>query len=123
MASGSRTATRVRKPKVDKLSSPSAAAPQEIELRGLVILPREGFEQGRGWVTYEGWDVWVLPTSTVIPSSAQPTVTRKWQDGDVISTDLLRIDGVEWQVDGPPAPYDKGSTRKGTRIRVKRVGT
>lgn len=117
MPTGARTATRIRRTKVDKLSTTPAGAESTLPMRGLIILPREAFEQGRGWVTYEGWDVYVLPSSTV------DDPPRPWVDGDVASTDILEIDGEEWQVDGPLAPYDKGTQRKATRIRVKRVGT
>lgn len=122
MPTGARTATRVRKTRTDKLSPTSTTAAEEIELRGLIILPRQSYEQGQGWVTIEGWDIYVLPSSRVIPSAAQPTVTRAYADGDVLASDLLRIDGTTWQVDGPPAPYDKGTTRKATLIKVTRVG-
>lgn len=118
MPTGTRTATRVRRPKADKLAAASSAEPSELEMRGLIILPRQAFESGRGWVTYEGWDIYILPSSTV---GDDPP--RAYADGDVISTDALEIDGVEWQVDGPPAPYDKGAQRKATLVKVKRVGT
>jgi hypothetical protein len=117
MPTGARTATRVRKPKVTKLSPPSTAPAAELPMRGLIILPRQAFEQGRGWTTYEGWDVYVLASSRV----GNPP--RPYADGDVVATDLLKIDGVDWEVDGPPAPFDKGTMRKATLIRVKRVGT
>jgi len=117
MPTGARTATRIRKPKVDKLSPTPTGPAATLPMTGLIILPREAFEQGRGWVTYEGWDIFVLPSSRV----GDPP--RAYADGDVVASDLLEIDGTNWQVDGPPAPYDKGSARKATRIRVKRVGT
>lgn len=117
MPTGVRTATRVRRPRVGKFDPPSTDPANELPMRGLIILPREAFEQGQGWVTYEGWDIFVMPASKV----DQPP--RAYEDGDVVATDLIRIDGIEWQVDGPPAPYDKGAVRKATRIRVKKVGT
>lgn len=119
MPTGARTATRVRKPKVDKLSTTPAGAETTLQMRGLVVLPRTAFESGRGWVTYEGRDVYVLESSSVNDGSGW----RKYEDGDVVATDLLDVDGARWQVDGPPAAYDKESTRKATLIRIKKVGT
>lgn len=123
MARGARTATRVRKARTGKLTSPPASVPEEIELQGLIILPRQTYEHGQGWITIDGWVIYVLPSSRVIPNAAQPTVTRGYEDGDIVHTDLLRIDGETWQVDGRPAPYDKGTKRKATEIKVKRVSS
>lgn len=119
MPTGARTATRVRKAKVDRLDSTPGGLADEISLTGLVILPRQSYEQGRGWVTIEGKDIYILPTSRVLVGSAPP---RPFADGDVLATDQLRIDGKIWQVDGPPAEYDKGVTRKATLVKVKNVG-
>jgi hypothetical protein len=121
MAKGARVITRVRKPKVDKLSTSSATTTDELRIIDVIILPREGYETERGWVTYEGWEIFILPSSRVVPPTPEPR--RAYVDGDIVATDLIRIDGVLWQVDGPPAPYDKGAVRKATRIRVKKVGS
>lgn len=118
MPTGARTIVVVRKPRTDKLSVAPAAAASETTITGCVILPRQAFEEGRGWVTYEGWDIYILPTSSV-----QADTPRGYQDGDILSSDRIRIDGNLWQVEGPPAPYDKGTTRKATLVKVSRVGS
>jgi hypothetical protein len=121
MPTGARIATVVRKPKVDKLSPTPAGATIETTLIGLIVLPRQTYEQGKGWITIDGRDVYILPTSRAIPAGT--TIPRKVEDGDVLASDQMRIDGDTWQVDGQPAAYDKGTTRKATLIRLKRVGT
>lgn len=119
MAKGVRTATRVRKARHDSLD-PAPESEDRIHLSGLVIVPREVYETGRGWTTVEGHDVYVLPSSRVAAVVGGPK--RRYADGDVISSDLLEIDGELWEVTGPPAAYDKGSKRKATKIQIKRVG-
>jgi len=119
MAKGFRTATRVRKARADRLD-PQPVGEDKLYLSGLIILPRQAYEAGRGWYTVEGWDIYVMPTSRV--AAAPGGQKRKWEDGDVVSTDVLVIDGERWQVDGPIAPFDKGHVRKATRIQVKKVG-
>jgi hypothetical protein len=88
-------------------------------MSGLIILPRQVEEEGRGWVTIEGWDIYILPSSRVKPD-AEPE--RAYADGDILATDQIRVDGELWQVDGPPAGYDKGTQRKATVVKVKKVG-
>lgn len=119
MPTGARTATRVRTAKIDKLSRTPAAAAAELPMSGLIILPRQQEEEGRGWVTIEGFDVYILPSSRVKPDG-EPA--RAYADGDILASDQLRIDGTLWQVDGPPAGYDKGTTRKATLVKVMKVG-
>lgn len=119
MPTGARTATRVRTAKVDKLSRTPAGDAAELPMSGLIILPRQSFEEGQGWVTIEGWDIYIMPSSRVQPEGGP---ARAYADGDIVATDQLRIDGTLWQVDGPPAPYDKGTQRKATLVKVKNVG-
>ena len=116
---GARTAIRLRKPQGDKLDPAPTGAVDQLLLAGLIIMPRESYEEGRGWVTIEGWEIWILQSSTALPAGG---ARRRYADGDILSTDQIRIDGKTWQVDGEPAPFDKGTVRKATRIRVKRVG-
>lgn len=119
MATGARTITVVRKTVVDKLKPAPSGTPGETVISKVIILPRQAFEQGQGWITLEGWDIYILPTSRVAVVGG----TRAYADGDILHTDQIRIDGVTWQVDGPAAPYDKGAVRKATLVKVKRVGS
>ena len=115
MATGARTITVIRTPRVDKLSPQSTSTPAEKTVTKVIILPRQSKETERGWVTIEGWEVWILPTSKV---DGEP-----YADGDILPSDTVRVDGVIWSMDGPPAPFDKGTKRKGTRLQLKRVGS
>lgn len=119
MPTGARTITVIREPKVDKLSTPSTDEAPETDITGVIILPRQFFEAERGWVTIEGYSIYILASSKV---QADPSA-RSYADGDILHSDKILIDGATWQVDGPPAGYDKGSTRKATLVQVKRVGT
>ena len=120
MATGARKAVRLRVEEQDRLDPTPPGEPDKIYLSGLIVLPREHLEQGRGWVTVDGYDIWVLPSSRV---GLTPTGARRaFQDGDIVSSDQIELDdGTLWQVDGNPAGFDKVATRKGTRIRVKKV--
>lgn len=119
MPKGARSITRIRKVKVDSLDPRPATPADSLPINGVIILPRQSFEQGRGYVTIEGWDIYILPSSKVVAGVAR----RGYLDGDIVSSDLIDIDGKRWQVDGEPAPYDKGDKRKATLIKVKKVGT
>lgn len=120
MAEGARTATRIRTVRRDKLDPTPAGADDKIYLSGLVVLPRQFFEQGKGWVTVDGYDIYVLATSRVQAVAGGPK--RPYRPGDVKADDRLEIDGDTWEIEGNPADYEKGRTRKATLIRVKRVG-
>lgn len=115
MATGDRTITVVRRPRRDKLSTAASVAPTETTITGVAILPRQTFEVNQGWVTVEGYDIWVLSSSSV----GDPG--RGYEQGDIVSSDFIRIDGVEWQVDGEPARYTKRGSFAGAKIQVKRV--
>jgi hypothetical protein len=41
----------------------------------------------------------------------------------VLSSDFIRIDGVEWQVDGPDAYFTKGGSFAAAKIQVKRASS
>ena len=120
MAAGARTATRIRPVRRDKLDPTPADEGDRIYLSGLVVLPRQFFEQGKGWVTIDGHDVYVLASSRVQEEPDGPK--RPYRPGDVKADDQLEIDGDTWEIEGNPADYEKGRTRKATLIRVKRVG-
>jgi hypothetical protein len=119
MATGDRTITVVRRAKKDKLSTAASSTPEEFDIRDVSILPRQALESERGWVNVEGYDIWVLASSTV----ADPAGDRGYADDDVLSSDFIRIDGVEWQVDGPDAYFTKKGSFAGAKIQVKRVGS
>jgi hypothetical protein len=118
MATGARTITVIRSPHVDKLAPKPTGEVPEVDITKVVILPRQNYEVERGWVTVEGWDIYILPTSKVQADDGP----RRFADGDILSTDTIRIDGVVWSVDGVPAPYDKGKVRKATKVQVKKYG-
>lgn len=120
MATGARTITVLRTPKVDKLAPKPTATVPETVITKVIILPRQNYEVERGWVTVEGWDIYILPTSKVQDPDTGP---RRFADGDILGTDTIRIDGVVWSVDGVPAPYDKGRVRKATKVQVKKYGS
>lgn len=102
---GSRTITVVRKAKVDRLSSAPAGSAPEHDVVGCVVLPRTSHEEGKGWVIVEGRMV-------IAPYGA-----------DVLATDLVRVDGVTWEVDGAPGDYEnKRGKGKATMFYLKRQG-
>jgi hypothetical protein len=119
VATGDRTITVVRRPRKDKLSTAASSEPTEFDIRDVAILPRQAVESDRGWINVEGYDIWVLATSTV----ADPDGDRGYADDDVLSSDFIRIDGTEWQVDGPDAYFTKKGSLAGAKIQVKRVGS
>lgn len=84
---GSRTVTVVRKAKVDRLSSDTAAETTH-DIKGCAVLPRTSFEQDKGWVIVEGRQV-IAPYGS-----------------DVLATDRVRINGETWNVDGEPGDYE-----------------
>lgn len=103
---GSRTITVVRKAKVDRLSSAPAGAAPEHDVVGCVVLPRTSHEEERGWVVVEGRMI-------IAPYGA-----------DVLATDLVRVDGETWEVDGAPGDYEnKRGKGKATILYLKRQGT
>lgn len=110
MPKGDRDITVVRKAHRDKLSTVDPAADETVgEIKAVVIMPRRALEADKGWVTIEGYTIWILPSS------------QGFSDGMIKSTDYIDIDGVEWQVDGPPGRF----TKKGsvyTELQVKKVG-
>lgn len=114
MPTGARTITVVRTPRVDKLAPKPTDQVPEYDITKVIILPRQNYEVERGWVSVEGYDIYILPSSRVDGSS--------YADGDILGTDTIRIDGVLWSVDGPPAAYDKGKVRKATKVQVKKYG-
>jgi hypothetical protein len=103
---GSRTIIVVRKPKVDRLSTAPAGAAPEHPVEGCAVLPRTSHEEERGWVIVEGRMV-------IAPYGA-----------DVLATDLVRVDGETWEVDGEPGDYEnKRGKGKATILYLKRLGT
>lgn len=119
MATGDRTITRIRRPHRGKLSTATGGSDETLEITAVAILPRQGQETEKGWVNVEGWDIWVLPTSKVQLGEG---VTRQYQDDDILSSDFVSIDGVEWAADGPDAVFTKRGRFKGAKIQVQKVG-
>lgn len=105
MPKGNETVTVVRQAKVDKLSSAPAGVAPEFDLEGCQVLPRQSFEEGRGWVNVDGWDVWCF---------TEPTQ-------EVLYTDQLRVRGDLYQIEGKPARYDKRGRFKALKIQTQAV--
>lgn len=110
MPKGDRDITVVRRTPHDKLSTTAPVDDETVgEVKGVFIMPRRALETDRGWVTIEGYTIWIMPTS------------QGFTDGMIRPTDLIDIDGTKWQVDGPPGRF----TKKGdvyTEVQVKKVG-
>lgn len=103
---GSRTITVVRKPRVDRLSTPPVGAPPEHDVTGCAVMPRTSFEQERGWVVVEGRMI-VAPFGS-----------------DVLASDQVKVDGETWDVDGEPGHYEnRRGVGKATILYLKRVGS
>jgi hypothetical protein len=115
MPTGDRTITVVRRARRDKLSTASSGTAPEFDITNVVILPRQALEAERGWTNIEGYDLWVLPTSRADG--------HEYTDDQVLSSDFIRIDGVEWQVDGPDAYFTKGGSFAAAKIQVKRASS
>ena len=119
MPKGSRTAVRIRPTGRRGSIHSSPTGDERIYLSGLIVLPRQFYEEGKGWVTIEGRDVYILASSRVQGVVGGPS--RGYDPDDVRASDQFELDGETWQVDGPPADYEKGVVRKATLVRLKRV--
>lgn len=116
MADGARSLTVIRTPRVDKLSPAPTGTPLQHAVTKVDILPRQNYEVERGWVSVEGYDVWLRKASRVDG--------RTYTDGDILGTDTVKLDdGTTWSIDGPPSRYDKGKITKGIKLQLKRYGT
>lgn len=103
---GRRTIVVVRAIKRDDLDLTVDGAPDEHEIKGCAILPRSSNEDGKGWVIVEGKMV-------IAPYGA-----------DVLATDLVKVDGETWEVEGFPGDYEnKKAIGKATIIYLTRVGS
>lgn len=120
MATGARTAVRIRPEQRSRFDRDPEGEGEKIFLSGLVVLPRQFYEEGKGWVTIEGRDVYVLASSRVQETEDGPK--RAYRVDDVKADDQLELDGELWEVEGPPADYEKGRTRKASLVRIKRIG-
>lgn len=105
MPRGTETVTVVRKPKATKLGPVDSTPPVEFDLEGCQVLPGQTFEQGRGWVTVDGWDVWVLE---------QP-------EQEPVSTDHVVVRGETFAIEGRPARFDKRGQFRALQIKARRV--
>jgi hypothetical protein len=103
---GSRTITVVRKPKVDRLATAPTGAPPEHDVKGCAVLPRTSHEEERGWVVVEGRMI-------LAPYGA-----------DVLASDLVKVDGETWEVDGAPGDYENRRGKgKATIFYLKKLGS
>ena len=107
MASGNEVVTVVRTTKVDKLSTPAAGPPDEFDLVNCQVLPRRALEEGRGWVSIDGWEVWCFTDPA----------------REVLHTDQVRIRGVLYSVEGKPARFDKRGKFKALSIVAAKAST
>lgn len=119
MPTGARTMTVVRQKRVDPLATvtaPDAATNTVID--GVIVLPSQTYETGQGWITIDGRDIYILPSSRVIEEGG----TRPFADTDLDSSDHVLLDGDDtpWQVEGGLAPFDKGAERKATKVSLRR---
>lgn len=103
---GKRTVVVVRQARVDRLKGDAAGPPDEHDIDGCAVVPRSSNEQGKGWITVEGWMV-------IAPYGA-----------DVLSTDQVRYDGKLWDVEGDPGDYETKRARgKATIFYLARLGS
>lgn len=104
---GKRTITVIRAPKVDRLSDSSSSTPSSFTISGCAIAPRSSFEDGKGWVTVDGYMV------------AAPF------GSDIVADDKVKLpDGTTWDVDGAPGQYEnKHASGKACIVYLKRVGS
>lgn len=86
----------------DRHGDPVGAPAAEVEVRDCLTYPRSSLEQGRGWVTIDGLNVF-------IPAGGQVPTAR----------DQVRAREQVWAVEGNPAVY----TGRGTIVNLKRAGT
>lgn len=107
MPSGTETVTVIRKPKVDKLTPASGTTPEEFDLEGCQLLPRRAQEEGQGWVSVDGWEVWCF----------------KNPGREILFSDQIRIRGDLYSIEGTPSVYDKRGTFKALQVTTKRVGS
>lgn len=107
MPRGNETVTVTRPLKADKLSPTPTGTPVEFDLTNCQVLPRRSFEDGRGWITIEGWDVWCFTDP----------------GREVLSTDHVKIRGIDYQIEGKPGRFDKRGQFKALNIVAKRVGS
>lgn len=91
---GNRTVQIIRKTKVDRLSTAAAPDDETHDIEGCAVLPRmmsgaqSSRETDKGWVIIEGRMI-------IAPYGA-----------DVLSGDLVSVDGKTWQVDGEPGNFE-----------------
>jgi len=102
---GSETVTVKPQVKVDRLRNPSGTAPEPYDIKGCFIWPRASLEEGKGWVTVEGLQVFA-PAGSVVPASAR-----------------VNARGEDYEVDGVPGDYRMHGRQRGILITLKRVGS
>lgn len=107
MPSGNETVSVVRRAKADKLSPAPTADPDGFDLVNCQVVPRRSLEEGRGWVTIEGWDIWCF---------TEPT-------REVLASDHIKVRGIEYQIEGKPARFDKRGRFKALNIVAQRIGS
>lgn len=107
MPTGNETVHVVLTVKRDRLDPTPATAPEEFDLKGCQVLPRQAREADGGWVNVDGWDIWCFKD----PGRAIPA------DATVV------VRGVPHGIEGTPALFDKRGKFKALKIVAVRAGT
>lgn len=104
MPTGVETITRVRKPKVDRLKTPTVEPVPNEDFTSCQEVPRASQEEGRGWVGIGGFDIYCFDEAC-----------------DVIGTDQVIFRGKTYNVDGEPQRFVKRGRFKAVLIKLKAV--
>lgn len=102
---GNETITVKPQVKVDKLRTSTEAPPAPYDIPGCIVWPRSSKEEGKGWVTIDGENVF-CPPGSVVPASARVTLR-----------------GVEYEVQGTPGDYRLHGRQRGILAVLKTVGS
>lgn len=106
MARGNETVIVVRPAVQDKFGTVRVPAKPDLILEGCQLVPRAVEEEGRGWITIDGWDIWRFdPLPEPIEAHNQ-----------------VRVRGELHEIEGPPAEYDKRGAFRAVLIKTKQVG-
>lgn len=89
-------------PERDRNGDAIGPAPAPVTVEGCITWPKRSLEEGRGWVTIDGLDLY-LPPGVPVPAAEDQVLAR----------------GGTWSVDGEPAVYNE----KGAIVSLKRRTT